>query len=1107
MILLLISNYVISYGQEICKDSLECYVSEIYPEVELSIKLDYRSEASTTNYQTGLLIDIDDDCQSELIIAGTTGFQSDPRLTSGIHIINSADGSTIRSLPTVYYAWTAPSAFALADVDRDGKIELIIAAADHGLNPASLRGRLVCYDLFGTTKWVSNEKFGANSSFKYGGSPSLADFNHDGIAEVYIYNEIFNAVTGVKLVHGGNNGLGLGSNNFDLGSISLTIAAQLDDNEMDLELAAGYTVYKVNITNSNGTSGNTMIPLNFQLEGQYRDGVTTIGDINNDGRLDIVVSSRGNAATGRLYAYTLNGNAPQLIGKATPPTTVGASTDNMGAAFIGDIDGNGQVSIGITRPDRLLMYDYNGSINFTLRWQLNTNDGSGLTGVTMFDFDQNGVQELVYRDETHIRIMKGSETPPVDIAKFNCISGTGMEYPIVGELEGTRESRICIACGEGGSRTIGKLNIFSSAIEHQPWAPSRAIWNQYGYHVFNINNDLTVPIFPFNNATYADGTFNNYFVQASYVNEKGEFIQPAFDLSGEINCLSYNEVTGDLEITFDLFNNSTSSLYAPPGFTISFFHGDPATTGVLIGTYTTSSGMDPGETLEDLFLTLGITDINFPNGIYMLVNSSGILNFDDIYNPENYNLLECNFEDNIVQYPDMSNITSEEFTLCDGETYDFFGTILTESGLYYHSLTNQNGCDSILTFLQLNVSQNTSEEINVETCNSYLFNNENLTQSGVYFLETTNQFGCDSLVTLNLEVFFPESIFLEENACSEFYWDLTGLIYNESGLYDHILANENGCDTLVQLKLTVNEVEEFFINHDMCLGEEFSFDGIILTESGTYNSQITSSNGCDSIITTLYLNVHNEYYEVTEILSCEPIAWNGDIINESGEYLFEGTSEYGCDSTVVLKLEIQEHQFIEEFQSDCDEYYWPVTDQTYTESGIYSFEVQDENGCDSIFNLELMIHLGSFHSEFVETDQDYFWRVNDSLITQSGEYVKKFTNQFGCDSIHVLKIVIEKFRSIWLPNVFSPNFDGINDEVFVHASDGVEEILKFSIFNRWGALIFELENFPPNDPNFGWTGIFKDQEVNQAVFVYVVHWIGNSGTIEVVSGDITLLRY
>ncbi len=899
----------------------------------------------------------------------------------------------------------------------------------------------------------------------------------------------------------------MGPNNSDLGSISLTIAAQLDNDDSDLELAAGYTVYKVNITNVDGEAGNSMIPNNFLLEGQLRDGVTTIGDINNDGRLDIVVSSRGNSSIGRLYAYTINSDTPELIAKVNPPTTVGASTDNMGAAFIGDIDGNGQVSIGITRPDRLLMYDYNGSSNFVLKWVLGSNDGSGLTGVTMFDFDQNGIQELVYRDETHIRILKGSENPPVDIARFTCISGTGMEYPIVGELEGTRESRICIACGEGGSRTIGKLNIFSSAIEHQPWAPSRPIWNQYGYHVFNINNDLTVPTSPLNNATYAEGTFNNYFVQASYVNDKGEFIQPAFDMSGEIHCLTFNEVTGNVEITFDIFNNATSSLYAPPGFTISFFHGDPTTSGELIGTYTTTAGLDPGETLEDLLFTFGITDFNFPNGIYMLVNSGGIVNFEDIYDPENYNLLECNFEDNIVSYLDITNITSQEISLCDGETLDFFGTTINEAGIYHHRLTNQDGCDSILNIIEVFVGQNSFEEITVETCNTYFFNNENLTQSGVYSLETTNQFGCDSIVILNLEIFFPESIYLEENACSEFYWDLTGLIYDESGLYDHVLTNDSGCDTLVQLELTIKKAEEFYVNHDMCQGEEFSFDGIILIETGTYNSQIIGSDGCDSIITTLYLNVHNQYIEEVEIVSCEPVEWNGDIINVSGEYLFEGSTEYGCDSTVVLQLEIQEHQFIPEIHSTCDEYYWPVTNQTYTESGNYSLAVQDENGCDSLFTLDLIVHSDFFHSEVVETDDDFFWRVNDSLITESGEYIKVFTNQFGCDSVHVLKIVIEKFRSIWLPNVFSPNFDGINDEVFVHASDGVDQILKFSIFNRWGALIFEKENFPPNDPNYGWTGVFKDQEVNQAVFVYVVHWIGNSGTIEVVSGDITLLRY
>ena len=1107
LILILITNSLLSISQEICKDSLECYIILDYPDFEFEIEKRFESARNTVTYQTPLLADIDNDCIPDIIMADVINFRITPRLTSGIIVISSLDGSVKRTISTPLYAWSSPSSFVVGDVDGDGNPELIVAAANIAANPANVRGKLICYNFDSSIKWISDQQFDTQVPFGFGGSVGLADFNQDGTPEVYIYNQIFNAVTGVKLIDGGPHGLGFGvRDNPNLGSSAITVAGQLDDIENDLELAAGFTTYKVIITNPSGMAGNQMIPMNILIDGQLRDGYTSIGDINGDGRLDIVVGSIGTNNVARLYVYTIQNNQAVLVAKVNPITGGGSFDYFTGPPFIGDITGNGQPSIGITRPFRLITYDYNGTDQLQTKWVLNTTDGSGQTGMTMFDFNQDGRQEIVYRDETTLRIIDGSGSPVV-LASYNCRSETGVEYALVGDIDNTGESKICTTCSPSTNDFSGRLHVLSAPSGKQPWAPSRGVWNQYGYHVFNINDNLTVPASQLSNATYANGVFNNFYVQASYVNDKGKFIQPAFDMSGKIHCLTFNETNGNVEITFDIFNNATSSLYAPPGFTISFFHGDPTTTGVLIGTYITTSGLDPGETLEDLIFTFGFTDIDFPNGIYMLVNSNGIVNFEDIYDPENYNLLECNFEDNIVSYLNMSNITSQEILLCDGETYDFFGTILNESGLYHYRLTNQDGCDSILNILQLNVSQNTTEEINIESCESYFFNNENLTQSGVYFLETTNQFGCDSIVTLNLEISFPESIYLEEKACSEFYWDLSGLSYDESGLYDHVLINEVGCDTLVQLELTINDTEEFFLNHDMCVGEEFNFDGLVLNETGTYNSHILGSGGCDSIITTLFLNVHNQYLEELKLVSCEPIDWNGSIINESGEYLLEGTSEYGCDSTVFLKLEIQEHQLITEVQSACDEYYWPVTNQYYTESGTYSFGLQDENGCDSLFNLELMIHSGSFHSEIVETDDDYFWRVNDSLITVSGEYIKKFTNQFGCDSIHRLNIIVEKFRSIWVPNVFSPNFDGLNDEVYVHATDGVEEILKFSIFNRWGALVFELENFPPNNPNYGWTGTFKDQEVNQAVFVYVVHWIGNSGAIEVVSGDITLLRF
>ena len=88
----------------------------------------------------------------------------------------------------------------------------------------------------------------------------------------------------------------------------------------DLELAAGFSIYKVKLLNNNGTVGNSMTVYNIQVDNAYRDGFTTVGDINSDGILDVIVTSPGKTNEALLYAYTLSNASPLLISKAYPPS-------------------------------------------------------------------------------------------------------------------------------------------------------------------------------------------------------------------------------------------------------------------------------------------------------------------------------------------------------------------------------------------------------------------------------------------------------------------------------------------------------------------------------------------------------------------------------------------------------------------------------------------------------------------------------------------------------------------------------------------------------------------------------------------------------------------
>ena len=98
--------------------------------------------------------------------------------------------------------------------------------------------------------------------------------------------------------------------------------------------------------------------------------------------------------------------------------------------------------------------------------------------------------------------------------------------------------------------------------------------------------------------------------------------------------------------------------------------------------------------------------------------------------------------------------------------------------------------------------------------------------------------------------------------------------------------------------------------------------------------------------------------------------------------------------------------------------------------------------------------------------------------------------------------------SVFIPNSFSPNGDGINDvfSVYFEENGGVESIISFQVYNRWGALMFERSNFMPVNGDIGWQGNFNGEPLNPGVYVYKINIAFEDGTTLLRSGDVTLFR-
>jgi gliding motility-associated-like protein len=125
---------------------------------------------------------------------------------------------------------------------------------------------------------------------------------------------------------------------------------------------------------------------------------------------------------------------------------------------------------------------------------------------------------------------------------------------------------------------------------------------------------------------------------------------------------------------------------------------------------------------------------------------------------------------------------------------------------------------------------------------------------------------------------------------------------------------------------------------------------------------------------------------------------------------------------------------------------------------------------------------------------------------QTTEYAVEVRNEGECLAKDYLTIhVVCNRGTLYIPNTFSPNGDGMNDR-FYPRGKGVFMIKSFRVFNRWGELVFERLNFNPNDAGAGWDGKYKGKLLSPDVFVYVCEIVCDNNQLLNYKGDVTLLQ-
>ena len=433
--------------------------------------------------------------------------------------------------------------------------------------------------------------------------------------------------------------------------------------------------------------------------------------------------------------------------------------------------------------------------------------------------------------------------------------------------------------------------------------------------------------------------------------------------------------------------------------------------------------------------------------------------------------------------------------------------------------------------MNLSLTNTTQSITNAVSCNNqlpYYWNGTNYNAAGAYTFTTTNSAGCDSLAIVNLTITFPTSSTTTINICSTelpYLWNTQS--FTTSGTYDVTLINQNGCDSNATLNLVVNQSPpkpQVISNQTICqnaisnsltavgtypllwytnpVGGVGSSIAPIPSTSviGVYNFYVSQINGnCESPRSEIKIRVVRKpslgndmeahicfatYFNLNTVYNTgsQTTAWtlnntlvsNPSSINVSGNYQLVLSNSFGCTDTAMVNLIVQPQIVANAGPDDIAIYNEP-------------YQLNGSGGNQYLWSPASVLNNPAISNPM-------------ATITDQTQFILTVTDQYGCTDKDTVVIKALQGPSFYIPNAFTPNGDGMNDN-FKPTYVGIQRLDYFRVFDRYGVVVFQTNNMGK-----AWDGFYKSIKQNAGNFIYIVKGIDKFGNEKVLKGNVLLIR-
>ncbi len=361
-------------------------------------------------------------------------------------------------------------------------------------------------------------------------------------------------------------------------------------------------------------------------------------------------------------------------------------------------------------------------------------------------------------------------------------------------------------------------------------------------------------------------------------------------------------------------------------------------------------------------------------------------------------------------------------TICQGDAYNRYGFQLpsgTIGGTFTATYPTIHGCDSTVT-LHLYVSQTYlfPESGNLCQGDTIDFRGRRLYESGVYDDTLTTVHGCDSIFRLTLTVHPVYNLSFSDAVCygNDYHhhgFDLSAITADT--IVSDTLQTRWGCDSIRTLSLTVHPLYETPLFDTVCQGEPYYKHGFRLTQvmtDGLHRLSLLSQDGCDSVL-FLHLTVLPVFHPTVYDSVCpskryDKHGFHLSDIRTSNSFRLPLQNQWGCDSIITLELYVYPTYLHPRPEYICEGDTIDFRGRRLYESGIYYDSLRTVHGCDSIFSLDLTVHpVYDMQFSGVLCEGSPYTGYGFS-VTEPGVHQHRLTSIHGCDSIVTLTLTEEK---------------------------------------------------------------------------------------------------